>query len=360
MKASDKGSDGSAEYEIEGTAADWLGRCDGGLTAAEASEFNTWIEADPRHASTFAELEAACRSLDGLTAFRPANSSAPDPNLPLIIGAPLTRSKGKGPRHWMPIAMAVAAVVTVAFLSPQLSIPSFRPSVQHLSTNVGEIQKRALPDGSTLELNTDSRVDVSFTDSERRVTLVRGEAYFSVAKDASRPFIVTAGGIGVRAVGTAFNVRLRADAVDVLVTEGRVRVADQSEGPPSIAPAAHSETGAEVAAGERALIRATPSATKNVAAAVHVQTVDSGERERILAWQDQRLEFGPTPLRDIVAEFNRYNRQQMVVANAETGALSVGGTFQAKDPETFLHLLQSSFGISIEKKGRQTILLRVP
>jgi transmembrane sensor len=94
------------------------------------------------------------------------------------------------------------------------------------ATGVGEFQKLALPDGSVVDLNTDSKVDVTFTPSERRVQLAHGEAHFSVAKDPARLFVVEAHGVAVVAVGTAFAVRLRSESVEVLVCEGRVRVND--------------------------------------------------------------------------------------------------------------------------------------
>ena len=349
----------SADDDIECTAADWLGRQDGGLTTAESDEFNAWINADLLHAAAFAELEAACRSLDRLASFRPANTSRPDPNLPLLPPKPAARPAHHRTRAWLPFA-AAAAVIFLAYISPPTSFVSPRPQFDQVSTGVGDFRRSTLPDGSVLELNTDSKVEIVFSSSDRRVKLIRGEVYFAVAKDASRPFIVTANGVDVRAVGTAFNIRLRGEAVDVLVTEGRIRVKDAStnDSRPS-SPTSGPET-TDVAAGERVLIQTDLSVTRSVSPSVQVQTVNREEMGRLLAWQDKRLEFGPTPLRDIVAEFNRYNRQQLVVANDETGALSVGGTFSAKDPDTFVHLLQSSFGISSEKRGRQTVLRRLP
>lgn len=360
MKSTNAFSQGSADHDIECTAADWLGRRDGGLTAEESRELDAWLNADPRHAAAFAGLEAALRSLDRLASLRPPHSSAPDPDLPLLARPRTERPAFRRTRRWIPLSIAAAAVLGLASFALPTSFFTSTPAIELLSTEVGEFRKCTLPDESIIELNTDSRVEVVYSGTGRRVKLVRGEAYFTVAKDPSRPFIVTAGNVGVRAVGTAFNVRIRPEAVDVLVTEGRIRVDDAPQGGTAQPDLRPEPAPAEVAAGERAVIRAEASVNRTVSSSVVVQPVDRGEMDRLLAWQDQRLEFGPTPLRDIVAEFNRYNRQQLVVADEETGALSVGGTFRAHDPNTLVHLLQTNFGIVSEKQGRQTILRRRP
>ncbi|MFO1448282.1 MAG: FecR domain-containing protein [Opitutaceae bacterium] len=361
MKSTNAFGQGSADNDIECTAADWLGRRDGGLTAEESRELEAWLKADPRHAAAFAGLEAALRSLDRLASLRPPHSSAPDPDLPLLAQPRTERPAFRRTRRWIPLSIAAAAaVLALASFTLPTSFFGSSPAIELLSTEVGEFRKCTLPDESIIELNTDSRVEVVYSGTGRRVKLVRGEAYFTVAKDPSRPFIVTAGNVGVRAVGTAFNVRLRPEAVDVIVTEGRIRVDDAPQAGAAQPDLRPEPAPAEVTAGERAVIRAEALANRSVSSSVEVQAVDRGEMDRLLAWQDQRLEFGPTPLRDIVAEFNRYNRQQLVVADEETGALSVGGTFRAHDPNTLVHLLQTNFGIVSEKRGRQTILRRHP
>jgi transmembrane sensor len=349
-----------ADDTIERTAAAWFGRRDGGLTAAETEKLAAWIEADPRHAAAFTALEIASRSLDRLASFRPDTFSRPDPDLPLVPRRLAARSDIRRNRHWLPWGAAAAAALIFAFVIQTSSNDPSNPAHEQVSTTIGGFHKRSLSDGSVLELNTDSRVEITYSRAYRRIKLLQGEVYVSVAKDASRPFIVTAGKVDVRAVGTAFNVRLRPETVDVLVTEGRIRLDESTRGHASPAPGTTEPESTQVAAGERAVIPSEVTADRSLAASIQVEPVDRGEMGRLLAWQDKRLEFGPTPLRDIVAEFNRYNRHQLVVANEETGALSVGGTFRANEPETLVHLLQSSFGIVSEKHGRQTVLRRLP
>ncbi len=168
--------------------------------------------------------------------------------------------------------------------------------------------------------------------------LQEGEVHLTVAKDAARPFVVEVGGVVVRAVGTAFNVRLERDQVDVLVTEGRVQVESSAGAPVS------------VAGGERARI------------GVNLRPVVSAERpeaiERELAWRAVRLEFEGLPLAAVVTEFNLRNSLQLAIGDAAAGRVKVAGTFQADKPEAFARLLEAGFGIAVERRPAGAWLLR--
>jgi transmembrane sensor len=185
------------------------------------------------------------------------------------------------------------------------------------------------------------------------VSLTRGEAHFTVAKNRERPFIVSAAGVDVRVVGTVFNVRLRSEAVDVLVTEGKVRVgstADISERA-AVLPSAtlHSELGA----GQKLSIgrpsQAAPLPTSPV-------ELSAAEIKQTLAWQTRRLDFDSAPLSDIVAEINRYNWHQLVIADPRLNAQRFGGSFPAGDHETFVRMLEANFGVVAERAEGETRL----
>jgi transmembrane sensor len=223
---------------------------------------------------------------------------------------------------------------------------------------VGGLRTLVLPDGSVIELNTDSAVDIAYNRKSRLVTLAQGEAHFNVAKDPSRPFVVSVNNVAVRAVGTAFKIRLRNENIDVLVTEGRVRLDDKHHGVSLLPPAPAAAEPAVLAAGHRALIHAPAPKQKGSAKPAVVTSVAEQEISRELAWQQKRLEFGPTPLSVIVAEFNRYNQHQLVLADAELNSLSVGGSFEASGYETLVRLLESSFEIRAERRAHETLLHR--
>jgi len=333
---------------IDAAAAHWLSRRDRGLTAAEQDAYLQWLAADPRHAAGIARLEKVWGVLDHLNEWRPAHSAAPNPDL--------LAPRRRGKIYWLSTAAlaAVAAVALVFFsVRPQPTEKASHRAIIHPGP-----ERLTLEDGSLVELNTGARVDVHFTAAERRVQLVQGEAHFTVAKNPNRPFIVSADKVAVRAVGTAFSVSLDQQEVAVLVTEGHVEVRERprDQGPtrnPQPSPI-------QLIAGQRAVIPLLPEATAAERRAVEVSEVTPAQVERALAWQGMRLEFIDMPLRDVVAEFNRYNRQKLVVGDPATAAILVGGNFRADNVDAFVRLLNVSFDVAATPRGDAVVLQKVP
>ncbi len=319
--------------EIEASAAVWLTLRDRGLSVAETAEFMRWLQQDPRHAEVFAQLEATWKDLSRLSAAQPSGAP-PDPD----FIAPRPR-RPTAIRRLAIFTLGAAATLAIGLLGFRLATQTTPTAV----TPVGALQTLDLPDGSIVRLNTDSAIDVRFADAERRVRLVRGEAHFSVAPDPKRPFLVAAGGISVRAVGTAFNVRLREESVEVIVTHGRVGV-ERVEPTPAPLPLAQT---VELAAGEKIIlpITATPKAP---GAAPIVAAVPPAEIERALAWQERRVEFESLPLEQVVAEFNRHNRRQIVIVDPALKSRPFSGTFRADGIDAFVALLSESFDVRVE------------
>lgn len=208
-------------------------------------------------------------------------------------------------------------------------------------TGVGERRVVALRDGSSVTLNTASTVEVAYTDAERRVRLVRGEALFDVAHDAARPFLVDAGSARFRALGTAFNVRLRPDVVELTVTEGVVGVAAR-EGEVAVPVAAR------IAAGGGAVVRS---------GAVAPTALDDQRLRQRTAWQEGVLEFDGESLAQVVGEFNRYRRQPIVIGDARLESLRIGGRFEVDEADKFLAALTSSFPIEVIDTADGGVLL---
>lgn len=333
---------------IEAAAAAWLSLRDRGMSSEETADFVRWLQQDPQHATIFAELDAVWRDFDRLGAV-PANASGtcvPDGDLL----APRIRSRSH--RSWMWGLMGVAAVAAIALLA----IINLRAPHQTFATAIGAFQKLDLPDGSVAQLNTDTSIEMVFTADERRVRIVRGEVFFAVAKDPSRPFVVTAGPVAVRAVGTAFNVRHDATAVEVLVTEGRVRVDDAVQGRSLLAPLDATEEPALLVAGERAVVAVPASVSRGAPALATVVKVTTPAVQRALAWQERRLEFDAVPLADVVREFNRYNHRQLVVPEAALAAKRFSGSFRADGYESLVRLLEENFGVSATRSEREIVL----
>ncbi|MBK8857454.1 MAG: FecR domain-containing protein [Opitutaceae bacterium] len=277
------------------TAAEWVLRLQQGVTAEEEAQFAAWLQEDPRHAEVFAEMDETAGLLDKL----------------LLPAAPMVVPNARPRRYWwLAVPGLAAAVLVLGFIFWWQ--PYHAPFAESAATEVGALRRLELPDGSVVHLNTASAVDVRYSGSERRVRLSAGEAFFEVAKNRIRPFYVEAGGVTVRAVGTAFNVRLNFSDVTVVVTEGKVRV-DEAQGPVPVLPRVSRPDDLFLVAGERAVI---PRLVAEVApAAPQVVAVAADDLARTVAWTEHRLQFSGTPLPEILAEFNRYNQRQLVLGD---------------------------------------------
>ena len=312
----------------------------------EQTKLARWLQADARHARAFAALEQTWNSLDRLKELDPLVRRRLEADLP---AAEIRRRR---PAVLIfQVALAAAAALAFAYVGWWKPARAAMPFALAAVTEIGGQRKLNLPDGSSVDLNTATAVEVAFTATERRVRLRHGEAQFSVAKNRVRPFVVEVGGVDIRAVGTAFNVRLRPEAVEVIVTEGQVRVADMLKGTSLLVTHAAAEESL-LKAGERVLI----AVATNVPLPAAAVPATPPEIKRALAWQERRLFFDDTPLVEVVAEFNRYNRQKLVIADARLNARQFGGTFTVNNQEAFVRVLESRFGVVAERTGEETRL----
>ena len=321
---------------IEAAAAAWLSLRDRGMSAAETAEFMQWLQHDPQHATVFADLDRVWKDFDRLGAVPALPSVTAAPNADLL--APRVRSRHHRSLGWGLLGAAAAAAIVL------LAVSHFRLPRFTAETAVGAFQKLDLPDGSVAQLNTDTAVDTTFTATDRRVRVVRGEVFFTVTKDPARPFIVTAGPVAVRAVGTAFNVRHDPTGIEILVTEGRVRVDDAGKGQSLLAPADGGTAAPLLVAGERACVPVR--ASDSVPAEASVAKMAASGVQRALAWQERRLEFDAASLTEVVREFNRYNRTRLVIADEQLAAKRFSGTFRADGYESLVRLLETDFGVT--------------
>jgi len=206
-------------------------------------------------------------------------------------------------------------------------------------TPVGGTASVPVADGSQVILNTNSAIRVSLTNMERHVELDHGEAYFEVAKDPARPFVVSAGNKRVVAVGTKFSVRRLGNDIQVSVTEGKVRIEEE----PFLAGARESMS--LVAAGNVATTREGSILVKH----------DTGVEES-LSWRNGYLTFREDTLRDAVAEFNRYNSRKIVIEDPTVGAIRLSGKFRTTEYEAFVRLLEGGFPIHARRLDHEIVL----
>ena len=334
---------------IEDAAITWLTERDDGFSPAREREFAQWLRADPRHAATVARLEQTLGLLGELPEFRSDINTAFDRAAPVLAFPPASAEQptlAPAPRRWSR-AFAWAGLAAALALGSFVGWRALQPSPEiHFTTTVAGYERARLDDGSTLELNAASAVRVQFTAAERHVQLESGEAHFAVAHDTARPFIVSAGGIAVRAVGTAFNVRYTSGGdIEVTVTEGKVRVGQS--GPASSA----AESAPLVSAGQRIVLpHHAPPPT--------VEQVDPATLRAALAWQSRLADFAEAPLADVIARFNARSRIQLLIADETLADRRIGGTFALDEAEAFVRLLERDGEIVGERRGETEIHLR--
>ena len=332
----------SSNDGIETAAAEWLCERDAGFAPGRAQAFAAWRAVDPRHEAAVAETERAMELLGEMPAVRaPLEARIAEVTQPV---APVVRWGGFRPPVWAAgLAAALVLAAGVWWLAPE------RPTAaQRYVTAAARQQQIALNDGSVLNLNVSSEVSVRLTPNERRVTLANGEAHFAVAHDTARPFIVTAAGVSVRAVGTAFSVRMGEAGVEVLVTEGKVEVTRDA-----ISAEAAVASPSRLVAGERAVITRAVSVANAPIERVSAQSMSAAVR-----WHSQVMTFSDLPLREAVSLFNRRNETQLVLADEKLGGQKIGGTFAADQVEAFVRLLEKDGDVVVERRGAREIALR--
>jgi transmembrane sensor len=307
---------------IEERAADWLARRDaGGWTPADEAAFETWLAEATAHRVAYLRLEAAWQEAGRLRALRG------------LKPAPAAKSWSR--RLMLPVA---AALVVAVGLSAALTVGW--PTREEFETAIGGHETIPLTDGSQVELNTDSRLRVASMGEQRRVILEKGEAYFEIAKDPSRPFVVEAAGQRVTVLGTKFSVRIENGDLRVAVTEGRVRVDPQiahNVAPVVLTPGAVARSGRDGVLVSR---RAMP------------------QLEEGLSWRSGMLIFSNATLGDAVADFNRYNRTKLVMRDPALGRIEIGGSFRATNVEGFVRLLETGFDVKAARQGDTIVLTK--
>jgi len=332
------------ERLIDEAALDWLLKQDSGLSPNDQDAFFDWLAADPRHGEFLARHQRKWKRLDYLTHWRPEHSEEANPNL--ILG-----KRWKRPRLTWVYSIAAAACIALAFYAFLPSGNSSRQSSGILpasGTLADSYQWHQLEDGSIVELNAGAQVEYRYTKDERRLHLLSGDAHFIVEKNPKRPFVVNARGTQLKAIGTAFNVSLHNDSLEILVTHGVVEI------DPPIPSIKNTDTrtlakkqSALLTAGERSkvsLVGATVQPVKDV------PTIDA--LEEILAWKHQTLEFKAAPISEIVESFARHNAVSITIADPKIKDLPLTAKFRSDNIEGFLRLLELTLPIEvIEQPG---------
>lgn len=303
--------------EIDLAAAAWAARADRGLSPAEAAELGAWVAGDSRRQGAYARALAVSLHARRAEALGP-NYRRSD------FGKP----SGGLSRRGLIAGAGGALAASVAAIGAGLVWND------RYSTRIGEVRVIPLQDGSVVTLNTESTIAVAYSKRRRRVRLVSGEAAFDVAKDATRPFLVSAGRAQVRAVGTSFSVScLPAAPVEVVVREGAVDVGDTEARRSSVLR-----------------LRARERATVSPKAIVS-RAISDAEINRRLSWREGRLSFSGETLAEAAAEYARYSDVRIVIDDPALRARTVVGLFQTNDPVGFSKAVATAFDARVEVRA---------
>ena len=323
---------------IEAQAADWIARLDReDPSDSDLADFAAWKGLSPQHQQAADRLEGLWSEFDILAKLTPA-----------VQDRIVSRLKRPTPPPPWWVAGLVAASLVVAGLGA-VSVLQRLPHTQVYDTAVGGQRTINLEDGSSIQLNTNSQVEVRYSAKARDLRLIRGEAYFEVSPNRQRPFSVYAQEGVVRAVGTAFVVRLTGDRVEVTVTKGKVELAAFTHpvGRASL------DRVASLPRKPLTMVSATHGATE-LAVLDQTQLVEhldlaAPEVTRKLAWRQGMLVFNGETLPNVVADVSRYTDVQIEIADPTLNNLKVGGYFKVGEIDPMLEALESGFGVRVER-----------
>ncbi|HXE84639.1 MAG TPA: FecR domain-containing protein [Gemmatimonadales bacterium] len=306
--------------EIEEQAAAWLVREDSEhWSRTDEAARDDWIAADTAHRVAYLRLKSVWDRSGRLGALRGVN---PRP-------AAEPRAQGRF-RAWRRIA---ACLVPLAAAGAAVGY-WYTHSRDIYRTPVGAHETIHLADGSSVELNTNTELRAILTPKAREVVLEQGEAFFQVVHDPAKPFVVLAGRSRITDLGTKFSVRREGDQVQVIVTQGRVKIENLDD--------------------PRALraILAKPDMQVIASVAGTLVAARSAEQvQRALSWRSGVLVFDQETLAAAATEFNRYNRKQLVLESAKVAGTRIGGSFEATNVEAFARLLRVGFGFRVTESG---------
>lgn len=311
---------------VDMRAADYVERRDSGhWTEQDEAELQAWLDQSVAHRVSFLRLNSSWRRTERLVALRAPDNDPDVPNDP---------SRGT---QYLKIAAVFGVFLGLGgFLVTYLTTPR----VESYSTPIGGREILTLKDGSKIELNTNTSVRVALSSNARMVMVDKGEVYFQVHHDASRPFTVTAQGHRVVDLGTQFSLRVGKKDVKVALFEGRVR----------FDPYAQINTKPEMLTPGEVLIASADR--------VSVKKEPLQDLLASLAWRNGMLQFHNTPLASAVAEFNRYNETRIVLEDPRAGTETINGMLPINDLAEFAHVAKNLFGLRAENHGDEVVLTR--
>ena len=327
--------------QIEAEACAWIAQLDGSEPSPEdLSAFQEWMQRSKQHREEIRRLSVLWSDLNILTELAVPMKKRRHP----WLGLPNVKF----------FAFAATILVGLAATALVLRSHNLAPTPAdgpYFATAVGERKPVVLSDGSKVLLNTDSRIQIAYSGAQRAVHLLRGEAYFEVAHNSDRPFLVYAGANVVRAVGTSFSVHVQKRDVAVVVTEGTVELS-------SITSTGAAETSSRI--GARVIPLAALKAGQSAVVDQQIEairTVQPAEVTRKLSWREGVLSFSGESLEQVVNEVSRYTHMTIVISDPSIRNVAIGGYFKAGDTEAMFEALETSFGVRVNRVNDKLVYL---
>lgn len=354
---------------IEQEALGWLIRLDGDepLDKQELDDLRKWLGQSPAHRAELNSLNNFWSNNILTELVVPLEKHKPQTNLLKLLHG----------RSWSLVGAASTVVVCVlAFaINMWLSDDPVKDTNGIYLTAVGQQKSITLADGSMVQLNTDSRIAVTYSDLYRNIKLLQGEAHFVVAGNSGHPFRVYAGVGLVEAVGTAFTVFMKENSVNVLVTEGQVELSAldiaRSEAFPPVTPKAeihvdfapHSNGQPRnlgiLKAGESFTLDMEDGAESGMEKLRDAREVISDdELYRRQSWRDGLLVFSGEPLEQVIREISRYTTISIEIADPDLRQIQIGGRFRVGDIDNMFSALETNFGLRVEQFDHDRVQLK--
>ncbi|UVL20225.1 FecR family protein [Pseudomonas sp. B21-044] len=308
-------------------AASWFARAqDAPHDNAVQSALQAWLTQHPRHRQEYERLAQLWRAADFIPRQRLEALCQPEPVRQLPRRRLLRQALAAG------VAMVALGLGWTGWQYQQLNHQDM------LGTGLGERRQVELPDGSRLELNSATQVQVMFSPGQRHVRLDAGEAMFIVAHDSGRPFVVSTAQGNVTVTGTRFDVRQDPNRTRVAVEQGSVKVQGAAE----------------------SLALLTAGQGSHIDAQGKVAAPYAIDAKALTAWRQGKLVFDNAPLSDVVAEVSRYRARPLHVASGKAAALRLSSTFSTDDPDALLRALPSILPVRVKNlaDGSSEIVLK--
>lgn len=316
--------DTSSEDRLCDTALSWIARLrSSAVTDADRGDFALWLAKDASHQRAMDEMLDMWDDLGSVKA------------MPISL---YKEENAANRGSWLAGSMAIAASFALAFfLWPASS--SLDKALQ-FQTAMGERSTYTLEDDSVVTLNTNSKIIINYSKHHRSIKLIRGEAFFEVAKNLDRPFEVNAGAAKVTALGTAFNILRKADRADITVTEGVVRVTELGK------------TVSRTPTTEVLHVNEYLVATNG-----GLEASGSIDTTSHIAWQSGQLVAKEMTIRDLVEQLQRYRKTRILVSDRDIAAMTISGVFELDQPDSILRALELSLNLQVVELGEDTLQL---